>query len=35
MAPIVTLCEDLFPAAGTPEGALRGRGNGEVSFEKL
>jgi hypothetical protein len=38
--PIVTPCEDLVPAAGTPEGALRegvfrGGENREVSFEKL
>jgi hypothetical protein len=38
--PIVTPCEDLVPAAGTPKGALResvlrGGENGEVSFEKL
>jgi hypothetical protein len=38
--PIVTFCEDLVPAAGTPKDALREsvlrRGeNGEVSFEKL
>jgi hypothetical protein len=33
--PIVTPCEDLVPAAGTPEGALQGGENGEVSFEKL
>ena len=33
--PIVTPCEDLVPVAGTPEGALWGVENGEVSFEKL
>jgi hypothetical protein len=33
--PIVTPCEDLVPAAGTPEGGLQGGKNGEVSLEKL